>query len=218
MTPRSFHEQAAREVRFDYYEYLPHGYGKEPGKLWPLVLFLHGAGERGRDLTRVLKYGPPRLAAEGQAFDFVFIAPQCPPVYGWRIDDLEVLLDGVVASLAIDPDRVYLTGVSMGGIATWEWLLRQPDRFAAAAPVCGLGDDALAGRTKPTPVWAFHGALDEIIPLEGSERMVAAFKSAGGEALLTVYPDVGHDSWEPAYADRKLYEWLLAHRRGSNHA
>ena len=215
LIPRSFHQREPREVRFKYFEYLPSAYGKDPARRWPLVLFLHGAGERGTDLNKVLKYGPPRLVREGRSYDFILIAPQCPPVYGWRIDDLEVLLADVMANRAVDPARVYLTGVSMGGIATWEWLLRRPELFAAAAPVCGAGDEAQARRARPTPVWAFHGARDDIIPLSGSQKMVAAFKAAGGEALLTVYPDVGHDSWEPAYADPKLYEWLLAHRRGS---
>lgn len=218
LVARTFQKRGPREVRFRYFEYLPPDYGKDPGRRWPLVLFLHGAGERGTDLNKVLKYGPPRLVSEGRRYDFILIAPQCPPVYGWRIDDLEVLLEAVTASRAVDPDRLYLTGVSMGGIATWEWLIRRPQWFAAAAPVCGAGDEKLARRTRPTPVWAFHGALDGIIPLEASQEMVAAFKEAGGEARLTVYPDVAHESWERAYDDPTLYEWLLAHRRGSRRA
>ena len=212
---RAFRDAGPRDVRFKYFEYLPADYGKDPARRWPLVVFLHGAGERGTELNKVLKYGPPRLVTEGRTYDFILIAPQCPPAYGWRIDDLELLLADVLATRAVDPARLYLTGVSMGGVATWEWLIRRPELFAAAVPVCGAGDAGLARRARPTPVWAFHGALDEIIPLGCSEEMVAAFKAAGGEALLTVYPDVGHDSWEPAYDDPKLYEWLLAHRRES---
>lgn len=213
---RAFHAHSGpRDVRFNYFEYLPADYGKDPAKRWPLVLFLHGAGERGTDLNKVLKYGPPRLAAEGTHYDFVLIAPQCPPTYGWRIDDLELLLADVMKRRAVDAARLCLSGVSMGGIATWEWLLRRPDLFAAAAPICGAGDVKLARRSRPTPVWAFHGALDEIIPLAGSVEMVEAFRAAGGEAKLTVYPDVAHDSWEPAYDDPALYEWLLAHRRNA---
>jgi predicted peptidase len=124
-------------------------------------------------------------------------------------------LDEVLSRYRVDAGRVYLVGNSMGGTGTWALAAHCPERFAAIAPICGRGDPASAWRLRGLPTWAFHGADDHIVPLEQSERMIAALKKAGGDARLTVYPGVGHDAWTQTYANPRFYEWLLQHRRGS---
>ena len=126
---------------------------------------------------------------------------------------LNAMLDDLLEQLPVDPDRVYLTGLSMGGIWTYGWAIQHPERFAAIAPVCGLWDPADACRLKDVPVWAFHGAQDPVVPLEGDQGMIDAIKACGGDARLTVYLYTGHDSWNQAYADPELYTWLLQQRR-----
>jgi len=198
-------------VDMSYLLALPKGNGRA-GR-WPLVLFLHGAGERGRDLELVKKYGPPKLVAQGRDFPFILVSPQCPSEQWWRTDVLNALLDEVIARHEVDEDRVYVTGLSMGGFGTWSLAIETPERFAAVAPICGGGFPYLAFRMKKVPVWAFHGADDEVVPLYESERMVTAVNEAGGRARLTVYPDVGHDAWTQTYENPALYDWLLSHRR-----
>jgi predicted peptidase len=219
-TPVAGEQQAAvldktvpHHVGYQYLIYLPEGYGQEAGRKYPLVLFLHGAGERGGDVTKVAMHGPPKLVAAGKQFGFVLVSPQCPAGQWWRVDDLEVLLDDVEQRYAIDRSRVYLTGLSMGGCATWDWVLRDPHRFAAAVPVCGWSNPVEPAYVDcRTPVWAFHGDADSVIPVEGSRRMVEAFRKRGVEAKLTEYPKVGHNAWSPTYANPEVYEWLLSHR------
>ncbi len=218
-----FRQQITRTVELGYLLYLPKEYDIESGKRWPLMLFLHGAGERGANLSLVTKHGPPKLVARGTNFPFIIVSPQCPAGQRWDIDALLALLDDVVARHRIDTNRVYLTGLSMGGFGSWSLAARFPERFAAVAPICGGGeriDVTLAGRgnheaLKTLGVWAFHGAKDRTVPLEESEKMVAAFKKAGClEVELTVYPEAGHDSWTAAYNNPKLFEWFMKHERG----
>jgi len=122
-------------------------------------------------------------------------------------------LDEIESKCAVDPDRVYLTGLSMGGFGTWSLACHQPKRFVAIAPICGGGQWFLADRLKNVPVWAFHGAKDSVVPLSLSEQMVEAVKRTGGKAKLTVYPEANHDSWTATYDNPKLYDWLLSHRK-----
>ena len=122
------------------------------------------------------------------------------------------LLDEIEQNYRVDPERVYVTGLSMGGYGTWQMAFHCPERIAAAAPICGGGKWFFKDRLKDVPIWAFHGANDPVVPLKESEEMVAAVKSAGGTAKLTVYPGVEHNSWDKAYADEELYEWLLSHK------
>jgi len=195
-----------------YLLYLPEGYGAQEER-WPLVLFLHGSGERGTDLSLVTRHGPPRRVAEGTAFDFVLVSPQCPLGRWWSVDQLDGLLRHLCATLAIDTDRVYVTGLSMGGFGTWAMAEEFPERFAAIAPVCGGGIPYRAPLLHDLPVWAFHGAKDPVFPVRYSTEMVDAINRAGGNARLTIYPDVGHDAYTDAYADAEFYRWLLAQRR-----
>lgn len=193
---------------------LPDGYDAEPDRQWPLLLFLHGAGERGDSLEAVTVHGPVRERRAGRDLPFVIVSPQVPAGERWTPGRVAAALDGALAAYRIDPARVYLTGLSMGGFGTWEAIQKMPERFAAAVPVCGgglpLGLDAAAG----VPVWAFHGAMDPVVPIEMSVGMVRALRNAGGDVRFTVYPDAGHDSWSETYADPEVYAWLLSHRLG----
>ena len=197
-----------------YLLYLPKGCA-ESDKRWPLVLFLHGAGERGDRLDLVKKHGPPMLVEKGKAFPFILVSPQCPRDGWWTKETamLADLLDEVVAKHRVDIDRVYVTGLSMGGMGTWALAAAQPQRLAAIAPICGGGDPKTAERIKHLPVWAFHGARDRVVPLKATQDMIDALKRAGAEPKLTVYPNAGHNSWTAAYNDKQLYEWLLSQKR-----
>ncbi len=202
-----------------YLLFLPAAYGENGHLRWPLILFLHGAGERGSDLERLRGHGLTRILEErADSFPFVVVSPQCPAETRWvdHLDTLSALLDEVVRTHAIDEQRVYLTGMSMGGAGAWALALRYPDRFAAVAPICGprLRQAEIAERMhvlRDTPVWVFHGAKDEVVPLEHSMAMADALERAGGNVRLTVYPEAGHDAWTETYANPALYEWFLQH-------
>ena len=147
-------------------------------------------------------------------FPFIVVSPQCP-AGDWWTDKVEVLiglLDDIVSRYDVDTDRIYLTGLSMGGYGTWSLAAAHPDRFAAMAPICGGGKRFMAYRLNKVPVWAFHGAKDGVVPPKESEEMVTAIKARGGDAKLTVYPDAGHDSWTATYDNQELYDWFLKHR------
>jgi predicted peptidase len=200
---------------------------------YPLVIFLHGGGERGTDNEKQLVHGVPRFATmeRREQYPCFLIAPQCPDGQKWVEVDWTAehhtqpadpgvvgqltlaLIEKTIKVLPIDRNRVYLTGMSMGGYGTWDLLARRPDLFAAGVPVCGGGDEATAERMAHIPVWAFHGALDTVVKPARSRNMVAALDAIGGEPLYTEYADVGHHSWDRAYADPALYHWLFAQRR-----
>lgn len=211
----TFECEIRKTVGADYLLFLPEGYGQDPAQRWPLILFLHGAGERGSDLSLVARHGPPRLVAESPAqFPFIVLSPQCAAGAVWDLDTLNALLDEVMERYAVDRDRVYLTGLSMGGYGTFALGTFAHERFAAIAPICGGGDESWV---KPVhsrvAAWVFHGAKDSLVPLSESERMVAALQSVGAEVRFTVYPEADHDSWTETYANPALYEWFLQHRR-----
>jgi predicted peptidase len=202
----------------DYLLYLPPTYA-DADDPWPLMLFLHGAGERGDDVRLVAKHGPPKLVAEGTTdLPFVIVSPQCPTNGWWagapQLNALEALLDHVGKQYRIDEDRIYVTGLSMGGFGTWGLAAAWPERFAALAPICGGGDPATVERFAHVPTWVFHGARDRVVGLEASAKMVAAMRAAGADVQFTVYPEAGHDSWTETYANPRLYRWFLSHRRG----
>ncbi len=209
-----------RRGRLRYLLYRPRGFRAGGSGRWPLVVFLHGAGERGGDLEAVKRHGIPRVVEDRGGLPFVAVSPQCPAGSYWRLHlpALEGLVAEVVAEYAVDTDRIVLTGISMGGFGTWGLAARCPDRFAALVPVCGGGfaSQGFPGRVRDlrhVPVWAFHGAKDRVVPPEESRRMVDALRACGGEARLTIYPDLGHDCWTRAYGEPELYEWMMARRR-----
>ncbi len=195
----------------EYLIYLPKEYSESDA--WPLVLFLHGVGERGSDLEKVKRHGPPRLIAEGKQFPFLVVSPQCPEGRGWKPAELLAILDEIFAKYKVDRDRVYVTGLSMGGFGAWALAAFAPDRFAALVPICGGGDSRTAAKIAHIPTWVFHGAKDHVVPLASSERMVKALQEQGAKVKFTVYPEAEHDSWTETYATPELYEWLLQQRR-----
>jgi predicted peptidase len=211
------------DVTIHYLLFTPRDY-KAEGQPWPLLLFLHGLGECGNnELARVKVHGPPKLVEMQSDFPFVLVSPQCPPQPGglkdvpkaWKAEQLIKLVDHVTNNLNIDAERVYVTGLSMGGYGTWRLVAAYPERFAAALPICGGGEpNEWADSLGRVPMWAFHGARDPVVPLSESEKMVDAVRRAGGDVRLTVYPDVEHDSWTQTYDNDEVYRWLLSHHRG----
>jgi len=205
-----------------------------PGRRYPVVLFLHGSGERGSDNEAQLKFLPTWLAepAMRERHPCLVVAPQCRTDHKWvevswqdpqggqqpeepsvDLSAAVAALDDVLAAEPADPDRVLLTGLSMGGYGTWDLAARCPERFAAALPICGGGDAATARRLVKLPIWAFHGADDRVVPPSRSRAMVEAIRAAGGTPTYTEFPGVGHDSWTPAYRDPAVLDWFFAQRR-----
>jgi predicted peptidase len=211
---RTFEKTITKDLNCNYLLFLPESYGEEK-KSWPLMLFLHGAGERGNDLKLVKKHGPPKIVEKQKDFPFIVVSPQCPKDQWWD-EDLDVLinlLDEIITKYDVDEQRVYLTGLSMGGFGTWALGSRYADRFAAIAPICGGGNLSMVLKLTDMPIWAFHGAKDNVVPMEQSEQMVNMINKRGGNAKLTIYPEAGHDSWTKTYDNPEFYDWLLSHQR-----
>ncbi|RIK37229.1 MAG: phospholipase [Chloroflexi bacterium] len=213
--PHRFH-MADSGAGVDYLLALPADYQRNSPRRWPLLLFLHGRGERGADLELVKKHGLARKLVTEEDFPFITVSPQCPAESDWfdQMDVLSTLLDDVSATYAVDPRRIYLTGLSMGGRGAWQLAARHPQRFAALAPICGRIPDVPGfldqiAVLKEMPTWVFHGAKDPVVPLENSEKLVAALQACGGDVRFTVYPEATHDSWTATYENPRLYTWLL---------
>lgn len=201
-------------VTMNYLLALPKEY--ESKEKWPLLLFLHGAGERGDNLEQVKRHGPPKLIAAGKDLPFIVVSPQCPANRRWESIELTALLDEIVAKYKVDEDRIYVTGLSMGGFGTWSLATHSPERFAAIAPICGGGETFMARSLVKLPVWAFHGEKDSVVRPVRSTEMVEAIKAAGGDPKLTLYPDLSHDSWTITYDNPEFYTWLLEHKRNAD--
>jgi len=217
-----FKWSADRSVKMPYLYYLPKDYKSDRNKRWPIMLFLHGAGERGTNLSRVAVHGPLKLVNQGREFPFIIIAPLCYSKTHWDNAPLLGLLEHVTRQFRADTNRVYLTGLSMGGYETWDLGLAYPETFAAIAPLCGGGnmiDPIVTRNDKPEaflslPIWAFHCDGDPTVPLEESTRMVDKLKKLGcAEVKLTVYHSNKHDCWTQAYDTPELYDWFLSHKR-----
>ncbi len=202
-----------RNTTMNYLLWFPADYQKDKTKTFPLLIFLHGSGERGTDIELVKKHGPPSFVDARPDFPFITVSPQCPKDTWWSTEDLQQMLEQLRAKYRIDTTRIYLTGLSMGGFGTWAWASQYPAQFAAIAPVCGGGDIQFADELKNTPVWAFHGETDPVVPVKRTIEMVEAVNANGGSARMTIYPGVGHDSWVNAYKDEDLYKWLLGNSR-----
>jgi len=194
-----------------YLEYFPEI--NEGDENLPLLIFLHGMGERGDDLTKLKLHGPPSFLDEKKDFPFITISPQCPDTIYWNEEILLPFYEEIIAKYLIDKKRIYLTGLSMGGFGTWESIVAKPDLFAAAAPICGGGDPSKLEAVKSMPIWVFHGAKDQVVPLLRSEEMVNKLKEVGSKVKFTIYPEATHDSWTETYSNPKLYEWLLSHQK-----
>ena len=209
-----FEKEITKTVSCNYLLFLPEDYGKKRQR-WPLILFLHGAGERGDDLKKVKVHGPPKMVESRKDFPFILVSPQCPEDDWWteKVEVLINLVDDIAARYKVDKKRIYLTGLSMGGYGTWALTSAYPERFAAIAPICGGGSRIMSLRLKDIPIWVFHGAKDPVVPLEESEEMVNAIRKRGGDVKFTIYPDAGHDSWTESYNNQELYDWFLEHRK-----
>lgn len=189
--------------------------GHKAGDKHPTILFLHGAGTRGDDLGMIRANSFFRITGEYEDFPFVCVAPQCRCVDTWYDywETLKAFVRDILASDYCDEHRFYVIGNSMGGYATWQMGISMPEVIAAIAPICGGGVAWNTGRLKDVPVWAFHGAKDPAVNIAESIRMVDGVNKRGGNAKLTVYPDVQHDCWLNAYADPALFEWFLSHTK-----
>lgn len=212
----------SEELEINYLLFLPKDYEAKSQERWPLILFLHGAGERGTNIWKVATHGPPEKVTSEPDFPFILVSPQCPEGQIWSNDKLLPLLDEITTKYAVDKGRIYLTGLSMGGYGTWNLSLSHPELFAAIAPICGGGEfisPYLSSHDKPTAlrslgIWAFHGAKDPVVPLAETERMVELAKKLGvKDVKVTVYPEAGHDAWTETYKNPELYRWLLEHKR-----
>lgn len=195
----------------NYLLYLPDNYNNT--EKFPLVLFLHGSGERGDDIEKVKTHGPPKLISQGKKFSFILVSPQCPENKRWDPEQLSMLLDEIEKNYKIDKNRIYITGLSMGGYGAWKIAQTFPDRFAAIIPVCGGGDFLNACVIKHLPIWVFHGSLDKVVSIQESERMVNTLKRCDGNVKFTVYPEAKHDSWTETYNNPAVYEWMLNQKK-----
>lgn len=208
--------------------------GLEEGKTYPLVLFLHGSGERGNDNVSQIKNGVTDFLeiAETLGEKTFLVAPQCPQNIWWSqpngdltglqdalgtnplLDAVHALVDRLKSELPIDPNRIYLTGLSMGGFGSFALLAKYPETWAAAMPICGGGAPETAERFRNVPLRIIHGSADKIVPPKGSQQMAAALETAGATDMkLIIYPGVGHDSWTQTYRDKELIRWLFQQRK-----
>jgi predicted peptidase len=212
-TSKRFKATLKKTVDFPYILHLPTDYNKDVA--YPLIVFLHGAGERG-DNTKLLKVGLPKLLREAQDYPFILVAPQCPVDSWWtrELNELSLFLKGFLRRYSVDRRRIYLTGLSMGGDGTWQLAALQPKLFAAIVPICGRDKSNSASKLKNIPTWTFHGAKDDIVPVKESKKVVSAIKALGGNAKLTIYPDAGHNAWDKTYETDELYHWLFAQCKG----
>jgi len=180
-------------------------------------------GERGDDLALVKNHGIAKVVEEREDLPFICVSPQCPADTWWsdHIEALDALLNEITSAYGVDTERTCLTGLSMGGYGAWHLAVTYPDRFAAVVPICGggflfHGFPERVCTLKDVPVWAFHGAKDDVVPLRESEVLINELKGCGGDVRFTVYPDAAHDSWTQTYDNPELYSWLLARSRSGD--
>jgi predicted peptidase len=211
---QQFHRTVSRSVDGQFLLYLPANFEAHGPRKYPLLIFLHGSGEAGSQIESLKVHGPPKILETRRDFPFIVASPQAPTRFqGFDPAMLDALLEELSERLPIDQDRIYLTGLSLGGEWSYGLASMNPERFAAIAPVSGMWDPRFACRLQHVPVWAFHGARDDVVPTVEDQAMVDAINACHGDARITIYPDAGHDAWTQAYDDPSLYAWLLAHRR-----
>lgn len=206
----------ADKTEYKYAIFLPKAYDADPERKWPMLLFLHGSGECGDDGVKQTSIGLPLVIQQRcQSFPFICIMPQAHTK--WFADEDEVavwqMLEATVAEYRVDLDRISITGLSMGGFATWDFIAKRPDVFAAAIPICGVGDPRFVTNARNMPIWAFHGADDPLVPVSGSRDAIQALKDTGGDPKYTEYSDGRHDVWNRVYNSDDVFEWLLASKK-----
>jgi predicted peptidase len=206
----------AQVVQLNCLLYLPPGYSDDSAECWPLLLFLHGAAGRGDNLELVKQDGIPYNLENGRELPFIVVSPQCPADSHWTLHTaaLNALISNVVAQHRVDENRVYVTGISLGGAGTWMLAGAYPERFAAIAPLSARIVPLPLPRLKNLPIWAFHGEADDVIPVSEAQRTVDALQAIGSSAKLTVFPGVGHHLWPLVYNNSELFSWFLNHQRG----
>ena len=206
----------AMQVSLKYHIYFPNNYHDSDTK-FPLVLFLHGAGERGDDLRLVEKHGIPKMINNGINFPFITVAPQCPKFQYWsepvNVKTLLLLVEEIIKKNKVDIDRIYATGLSMGGYGTLAIAKERPDLFSAIIPVCGGLDTTDIERLKDIPIWLFHGAEDKVVPVENSELIYDLLKPINPEIKITIYKGINHNSWEMTYNNQNIYDWMLKYKK-----
>lgn len=210
---KTFNKTILKSISLNYLLYTPKNYSKDTK--FPLLMFLHGSGERGENIELVKLQGIPKLISQGKDFPFIVVSPQCPPNTWWTelTEDLNLLIEDISSSYSVDTNRIYLTGLSMGGYEVWKLASEHPEKFAAIIPICGgpwnVCFDENIPNLKEIAVWAFHGAKDDVVPIEGTEAIINDLRALGNNAKFTVYPEAGHDSWTATYENPEVYEWLL---------
>jgi predicted peptidase len=209
----SFEAKITKTVGYQYLISLPEGY--EAGQeRFPLIVFLHGSGERGSDVQQVKVHGPLKEIVNGRKIPAIVVAPQCPANRRWEAEILTAMLDHLETKYRVDKDRIYITGLSMGGFGTWDLAAHNAGRLAAIAPVCGGGDVSEAPKLAKLPIWVTHGDADQVVPIGASQEMVDAVKAAGNPRVrFDIIVGGGHDTWTDFYAKDEFYTWLLSQRR-----
>jgi predicted peptidase len=207
------HFDSSGSVAAGYAVHLPARYGADDID-WPLVVFLHGAGENGNEPTTLREF---RGIGRDKELEAIVAAPQCLPRTGWEPDSVAAFVEHIAAKYRVDRSRTYLMGTSMGGYGTWRTAASHPELFAAIVPICGGGDPEQAASLANMPIWAFHGAKDDVVPLAQSERMIEAVRAVGGKPLFTVLPNAGHTIGESTYRRDELWKWLFEQRATSSH-
>lgn len=198
---------------YPYLAYLPDGYEKSNAKAWPLIIYLHGSSCKGNNLDRLKKYGPPFYIERGMGVDAIVISPQCPSNRNWTAGSwFESFYKELKDKYNIDPSRVYLTGMSLGGFGTWDIASRYPEYFAAIMPLCGGGQTGMVETLKDIPTWVFHGEVDKKVKLKRSTDMVQALEEIGSKPLFSVLKGQGHGI-QKVYSDQNIYKWLLSHHK-----
>ncbi len=220
-SPAQSHENYTADVtlkvRYPYLLSLPEGYAADTEKKWPLIVFLHGSGERGDNLELLKKHGPPKLIEAGQKFPAVIVSPQVAPHNIWNPHGVKALTDEIMRKYRIDADRVYLTGISMGGFGTWDTAMEYPETWAAIMPICGGAGVrfVMVERIKSLPTWIFHGAKDPVVDPVYSKSMNNVLTKLGAPVKFTLYPEAQHDSWTVTYDNPEVWKWLFEQKRGS---
>ena len=206
-------------IEFNYLENLPNNYNSKDSKKYPLIIFLHGAGERGNNLNKIKTHGIPMLMEKQsdilKKYEFIAVSPQCPEGYHWDflVEALEYFIKDYIKRINVDTKRIYLTGLSMGGYGTWSLAFQNLHVFAAIAPICGgVGKNQNFSSIVHLPIWVFHGAKDTVVPLSASSEPVAKLNDLGAYIKFTVYPDLEHNSWTKTYENPNFYKWLFSQK------
>ena len=209
---KEFSTNLTLPVSLKYHIYFPDNY-HDSDTSFPMVLFLHGSGERGDNIGLVEKHGIPKMINNGHTFPFITVAPQCPELQWWSeplyTKTLIFLVEEIIRNNRVDIGRIYATGLSMGGYGTLSIAKERPDLFTAIVPVCGGMDTTNIEKLRDIPIWLFHGDADEVVPVENSELIYDLLKPINHNIKITIYKDVDHNSWDRTYDNKKMYEWML---------